>query len=147
MHKKRTELRDDEDGYITIDGRSWEDWTVAQLLDLTDELAVVRCGSWQLVQLATDTITRREAQAAYSADLQREIAAYRAIGHLRMMLDPGRLRTTARVGADRSRAVEDEETAASVERLEYVLGCELAGICPDGSDFPGPDSVMPRDRR
>lgn len=144
MRRRRMEIVE-EDGYLIIDGRSWEHWTVAQLLDLTVELAEVRCGSWQLVQLATDAVARKAALAVYSADLRREVMAYRAIGFLRMILAPEHARATAPDGAGRIRAVQDMEKAGSAERLEYVLGCEIAGICPNGGDVPDPDKVTPRE--
>ncbi len=145
MRRKGTEIRE-EDGNITINGRSWEDWTVRQLLKLIDELEDVSSGSWQLVQSAEDATTRREALDTYSADLRREIAAYRALGYLRMMLDPAPAQARSRYWAAARRAREGEEEAArSVERIEYVLGCELAGICPDGGEVPDPDGVTPRE--
>jgi len=143
MQKKNIEIRED-DGYIMVDGTSWENWTVARLLDLTDELEEVRCGSWQLVQLAPDAAARKRAMDVYSTDLKREVLAYRAIGFLHQRLEPTPRRTRARQGASLSWRGDDEEAARAEVRREFVIGCRLAGICPDGWELHDPDGHTPR---
>ncbi len=132
-------------GDITLERGGWETWTVGQLLDLVDELGQVRCGSWQLVGLASDSHSRYRALEQYTADLEREIAAYRALGELRLLLAPDGCPTAAEYHEELAAADVDEDAARRAMRIEYVLGCELAGISPNESDVPDPGSVTPRE--
>ena len=141
--RRRTEIREDGDGYITINGEAWETWTVGKLLDLTDKLGYVRHGSWLLMAAATDTRSLQVATKTYKSDLQREVLAFRALGHLRLMLSPPDSATAPL--DDRVGGHGDDASARQAKRLEYVLGCELAGICPNETDIPDHDGVTPRE--
>lgn len=123
-------MRNDE-GEMLINGQSWEHWSFRALLDLIDEIALIRMGSQAIAENAPES-QRRIAQEAYKEDRRREQLLYRAIGWLRYWLTAWSAAETELVeiiceGAD------DGAHRERVARALLELGVKLAGKAPPGS--------------
>ncbi len=121
---------------ILIDGRAYEEWTSGELLDLTSALGDVCQGAAGLIEGASTPEQRYLAMEELEADRRREVAAFRALGYLRLALCPKDSPTSKRYYrlVRRSKRAGDEAAEREAQRMEYVLGCEYAGIVPEDGD-------------
>jgi hypothetical protein len=120
----------DDAGEFLINGKSWEQWSLEFLWDLTDEIADIRMGSEAIAENAPES-QRYLAQEAYEEDCRREQLIYSAVGLLRYWFRPSSVAETKLIKIAQGRG-DDEAQLARIDRALLELGVKFRGEAPPG---------------